>query len=101
MPSVTPVDEGTYCIDLEFQGQPGVIAAYLVEDAGERALIEIGPTSTLDTLLAALESIDVEPESISRILVTHIHLDHAGASGTWLRRFPGAELFVHEVGAPH
>jgi len=98
---VTRMDDGLHCIDLGHQGQPGVIASYLLEDAGERALIEIGPTSTLDTLLAGLDSLGVDPRTISRILVTHIHLDHAGASGTFIKRFPQAQLVVHEIGAPH
>lgn len=99
--AIKDLGDGIRLIDLEFQGQPGVIAAYLIEDAGERALIETGPTSTLDTLIAGLHKIGVAPESIAKLLVTHIHLDHAGAAGTFLRRFPQAHLFVHEVGAPH
>lgn len=101
MANVRKLDDGLHLIDLKFQSQPGVIAAYLLEDAGERALIEIGPTSTLDSLLAGLEALDVPPESISKVLVTHIHLDHAGASGTFLRRCPQARLYVHENGARH
>ena len=101
MPTVTRLEGGYHCIDLEFQGRQGVVAVYQLEDDGERALIEVGPTSTLDTLLAALQSVDVQPETISKVLVTHIHLDHAGAAGTFLRRFPRAHLFVHERGAPH
>lgn len=101
MATVRGLGDGLRCIDLEFQGQPGVIAAYLLEDRGERALIEIGPTSTLDTLLRGLDDVGVEPESISKVLVTHIHLDHAGAAGTFIRRFPQAHLYVHEAGAPH
>jgi glyoxylase-like metal-dependent hydrolase (beta-lactamase superfamily II) len=99
--ALTRIDESTYSIDLQFQGQDGVIAAYLVESAGERAIIEIGPTSTLGVLLAALREAEIEPESIGKILVTHIHLDHAGASGAFIRRFPQAQLYVHERGAPH
>lgn len=101
MVNIRKIGEALYCIDLDFQGQPHVIASYFLEDSGERALIEIGPTSTLDTLLAALQSIGVEPDTIAKVLVTHVHLDHAGASGTFLRRFPQAHLFVHENGAPH
>lgn len=101
MATVHDLGNGLRCIDLHFQEQPGVIAAYLLEDAGERALIEIGPTSTLDTLVQALRDMEVEPESISKVLVTHIHLDHAGAAGTFIRRFPQAHLYVHEIGAPH
>jgi glyoxylase-like metal-dependent hydrolase (beta-lactamase superfamily II) len=99
--AIEKIDDGVSCIDLGFQGVPHVIAAYLLEDGGQRALIETGPTSTLDTLIAGLREIGVEPESISQLLVTHIHLDHAGAAGTWIRRFPEARLFVHEIGVPH
>jgi glyoxylase-like metal-dependent hydrolase (beta-lactamase superfamily II) len=101
VPSNAAVDKGIRCLDLHFQGRPGVIASYLIEDAGERALIEIGPSSTLDSLLRGLRDSDVDPASISKVLVTHIHLDHAGAAGTFLSRFHGAQLFVHEAGAPH
>jgi glyoxylase-like metal-dependent hydrolase (beta-lactamase superfamily II) len=94
-------ETGVRVFDLDFQGLPGVIAAYLIEDAGERALIEVGPGSTLETLLAQLRAAGVEPESISKLLVTHIHLDHAGASGSFIHRHPQAQLFVHEIGAPH
>lgn len=99
--TVRRIDEGLSLIDLKFQGRPGVIAAYLLEDAGERALIEIGPGSTLDVLLEGLREAGVPPESISKILVTHIHLDHAGAAGSFIRRFPETQLYVHENGAPH
>lgn len=95
------IDECLHCIDLDFLGRPGVIAAYLLEDHGERALIETGPTSTLDSLLQGVESLDVDPASISKLLVTHIHLDHAGSAGTFMRRFPRAQLFVYEAGARH
>ena len=98
---VSDLGNGVHLIDLNFQGSPDVIAAYLVEDAGERALIETGPTSSLENLLAGLEEIDVAPESIDKLLVTHIHLDHAGAAGTFMRRYPQARLYVHERGAPH
>lgn len=101
MTDVLRLDEGLHTIDLGFQGLPGVIASYLIEDDGERALIETGPTSTLDTLLAGLAARGIDPESIGTLLVTHIHLDHSGAAGAWLRRFPRARLYAHEIGVPH
>ncbi|HLJ67352.1 MAG TPA: MBL fold metallo-hydrolase [Chloroflexota bacterium] len=101
MVTTTPFDAGLTLIDLGFQRLPGVIASYLVESAGERALLEVGPTSTIETLLAGLTQSGVQPESISKVLVTHIHLDHAGAAGTFLRRFPRAHLYVHAAGLPH
>ncbi len=59
------------------------------------ALIDPGPSSSLETVLAGLGG---EPEAI---LLTHIHLDHAGATGTLVRRFPDLRVYVHEAGAPH
>lgn len=88
-------------IDLCYLDQPGVIAAFLLRGAGEAALIETGPSSTLDTLLAALDGAGVAPESLRHLLVTHVHLDHAGASGSLLKRFPNAAVYAHELGVPH
>ncbi|HEX6506330.1 MAG TPA: MBL fold metallo-hydrolase [Chloroflexota bacterium] len=93
--------DGLYLIDLRFQGEPEVIAAYLLESAGEYALVEVGPTTTLDALLDGVRAAGVAPESISRLLVTHIHLDHAGAAGALIRRYPSMQLYVHELGASH
>jgi glyoxylase-like metal-dependent hydrolase (beta-lactamase superfamily II) len=58
-------------------------------------LIDPGPTSSLDTLVEALE------EPPAAVLLTHIHLDHAGGTGTLVRRWPELPVYVHEVGAPH
>jgi glyoxylase-like metal-dependent hydrolase (beta-lactamase superfamily II) len=88
-------------IDLTFLGRPGVIAAFLLRGQGEAALIEVGPTSTMETLLAGIARAGVAPEEVRHLLVTHIHLDHAGAAGVLLQRLPNATLYVHERGAPH
>lgn len=101
MSNVTPLADNLHAIDLNFQGQQGVIAAYLIEDAGEKALVEVGPGSTVDNLLAGLRELDVDPDDITSLLVTHVHLDHAGAAGTLVRLLPRARLYVHEIGAPH
>lgn len=98
---VTELRAGLFEIDLDFQGEPGVIAAYLLKHANECALVEVGPTSTLDALLGGIQAAGVEPEAISKLLVTHIHLDHAGAAGSLVQRFPHLQVHVHEVGAPH
>lgn len=88
-------------IDLTFLDRPGVIAAFLLQGQGEAALIETGPSSTLETLLEGVARAGVAPEAVRHVLVTHIHLDHAGASGMLLRRLPNATLYVHERGAAH
>jgi glyoxylase-like metal-dependent hydrolase (beta-lactamase superfamily II) len=64
-------------------------------------LIETGPASTLSSLFSGLESLNLGVESLSKLLVTHIHLDHAGASGTLIERHPHLRLYVHEIGAKH
>jgi glyoxylase-like metal-dependent hydrolase (beta-lactamase superfamily II) len=79
-------------IDVHHEGIPQVICCYAVEDA----IVDPGPASTIDTLLEALGD-----EPPARILLTHIHLDHAGAAGTLVRRWPGVEVWVHERGARH
>lgn len=86
-------------IDLEFQATPHAIASYLVVGPEAPVLVETGPSSTLPTLLARLADHGVRPEQVRDVLVTHIHLDHAGAAGWWARQ--GAKVYVHSVGAPH
>ena len=78
-------------IDCMHLGRDRVIGAYEVDGL----IVDPGPTSCLETLLAGLES---EPRAL---LLTHIHLDHAGASGSLVERFPKLRVYVHEVGAPH
>ena len=87
-------------IDVHFQGQPEIIASYVLRGPDGVALIETGPASSLPALLNGLAELGIEVGDISDILVTHIHLDHAGAAG-WLAQASGASVHVHEVGAPH
>jgi glyoxylase-like metal-dependent hydrolase (beta-lactamase superfamily II) len=79
-------------IDTHHLGREHVIGAWLVDDV----LIDPGPASTAATVLDVLDG--VRPRVIA---VTHIHLDHAGATGTLVREWPDAEVWVHERGAPH
>lgn len=98
---VEEVEPGIFLIDHHFRGVAGVIASYLVADGDELTLIEAGPASTVETLLAGVRQAGFDPRQITQVVVTHIHLDHAGAAGTLLARLPRARLFVHRVGAPH
>ena len=86
-------------LDLNFQGRPHAIAAYLIRQGDAVVLIESGPGSTLASLEAGLAQEKLTPRDVTHVLLTHIHLDHAGAAG-WLAR-QGAEIWVHPVGAPH
>ena len=79
-------------IDVRHLGNDKVICCWEVGDV----LVDPGPESTEETLVAALDG--REP---SAVLLTHIHFDHAGASGALVRRWPDLPVYVHEVGAPH
>lgn len=86
-------------LDLNFQGRPHAIASYLIRTGDAVVLIESGPGSTLAGLEAGLAKEGLSPRHVTHVLLTHIHLDHAGAAG-WLAG-QGAQVFVHPVGAPH
>jgi glyoxylase-like metal-dependent hydrolase (beta-lactamase superfamily II) len=90
-----------WLLDLAFQGSAGVIAAYLFTGPDGHTLLETGPGSTLDALERAVDAAGAHLGDVTQLVVTHIHLDHAGAAGSLLRRLPNARLFVHPVGAPH
>jgi glyoxylase-like metal-dependent hydrolase (beta-lactamase superfamily II) len=79
-------------IDVMHLGRPHVIGAWLVDDV----VIDPGPTSCLETLLEGLDG--SRPRAL---LLTHIHLDHAGASGSLVERWPDLQVYVHERGARH
>lgn len=86
-------------LDLNFQGRPHAIASYLIQSEDAVVLIESGPGSTLSALEAGLAKEGLAPRNVTHVLLTHIHLDHAGAAG-WLAGH-GADIYVHPVGAPH
>ncbi len=92
---------GVSWIDLQFLGRRHVIATAVVQASGSVALVDPGPTSALDTLERGLDRQGLRLEDVTDILLTHIHLDHAGATGTIVRRHPHIRVFVHQRGAGH
>ncbi len=91
----------THTLDLHFLGQPGVIAAAAIPCADGVVVIDPGPSSCLDALEAGLAGVGYRFADIRALLLTHIHFDHAGATGTLVRTLPGLPVFVHESGARH
>jgi glyoxylase-like metal-dependent hydrolase (beta-lactamase superfamily II) len=85
-------------IDTRMHGRAGITAAYLIK-AGKTALVETGPKSSIEAVRDALRDNGVD--RLDYIIVTHIHLDHAGAAGTLAHDFPDSAIAVHRVGAPH
>ena len=88
-------------IDLNFRGSQRVIATAVLAGPDGLVLIDPGPTSCLATLEAGLRDRGHTLRDVRSLLLTHIHLDHAGAAGTIVERVPGVRVHVHERGAPH
>ena len=92
---------GISYIDLDFQGQPRTIGVAVLDGPSGVALVDPGPASALPSLRRQLDAAGIAVTDIAAILLTHIHLDHAGATGTLLAEHPAMRVFVHERGAPH
>ncbi len=92
---------GLSWVDLLFLGWPHAVATVVVRGADTLALIDPGPTSCLETLDLGLQAQGLRLSDVTELLLTHIHLDHAGATGTLVREHPHIRVVVHERGAPH
>jgi glyoxylase-like metal-dependent hydrolase (beta-lactamase superfamily II) len=88
-------------VDLNFLGVPEVIATAVLHHASGVALIDPGPSTTHESLKESLRKKGISIADVRQVLLTHIHLDHAGVTGTLVRENPGIEVIVHERGAPH
>ena len=95
------LSSGIGYVDLQFRGRPGVIATAVLHASSGVALVDPGPSSSLPALQQALAAAGIATPDIHSILLTHIHLDHAGGTGTLARANPGLRVFVHEAGARH
>jgi glyoxylase-like metal-dependent hydrolase (beta-lactamase superfamily II) len=98
---VNTLSHGLSWIDLNFRGRSNVIAAAVVQGSAGVAIIDPGPTSCLPALEQGLNAHGIGWADVRHILLTHIHLDHAGAAGTIVREHPHITVLVHERGAKH
>jgi glyoxylase-like metal-dependent hydrolase (beta-lactamase superfamily II) len=88
-------------LDLLHLGRERVIGCYLLETADGPALLDCGPASCSETLVARLGERGLALADVRHLLLSHIHLDHAGATGVLVRQHPRLQVHVSEVGAPH
>ncbi len=88
-------------LDDNWTGRARSIATALLESDGHFAIVDPGPGSTLDTLRKQLSARGVPVSKVDAILLTHIHLDHSGATGALVRENPRLAVYVHKLGAPH
>src|SRR5947208_6838493 len=96
-----PGSVGPDPLDLHFQGAERVIASYVLETEDGPALYDCGPSSCVPRLHSALHQRGLELRDLRHLLLSHIHLDHAGAAGVLVREHPSLQVHVSEIGAPH
>ncbi len=99
-PDVELLPHGIYAIDTGFH-RPRLDAAYLIVEQGRGAFVDTGTNFAVPRLLAALAVAGLAPEAVDWLIVTHVHLDHAGGAGLLLQALPNAQLVVHARGARH
>lgn len=96
----TKISERVYLLDTYAMGVAGTVSAYLVKGP-KPTLVDCGYASSYENVLAGLAEAGVMPTDVRYIIPTHVHLDHAGATGRLIREMPNAEVVAHEKGAPH
>jgi glyoxylase-like metal-dependent hydrolase (beta-lactamase superfamily II) len=92
--------DGITAVDTEYV-HPGHAAAHIVQQGGRAAFVDVGTNHSVPYLLAALEALGIARESVDYLLLTHVHLDHAGGAGRLMRELPNATAVLHPRGAPH
>jgi len=100
MVDIKEVAENIYLIDNQLYSIPEWGSVYLINEE-KKALIDTGPTTSANVVLDGIKRVGVDPEDIDYLIVTHIHLDHAGGAGTLIRDMPQAQVVVHHKGAKH
>ena len=90
---ISTIDTG-YC-------RPGFDASHLIVAQGQAALVDVGTSHAVPRILQVLHDKGIAPHDVRYVMVTHVHLDHAGGAGALLQHLPEAQLVVHPRGAPH
>ena len=101
MAKVTQISSGVWLISLPFLGEHEIVGSYLLAGENELVIIDPGPGSMLESLLASIRAAGFDPQDVTHILATHVHLDHAGVTGSLVQQLPKAQVYVHSKGAPH
>lgn len=99
--SARRIEDDLWILDTRHQGEPGVIAAYLLEGPHGLGLVDVGPAATVERVVEGIEVAGYHVGELRHLVLTHVHLDHAGAAGSLARLAPAARVYVHPLGAPH
>ena len=100
VPRLFPHPDGITAVDTEYL-HPGHAAAHVLQHGGRAAIVDVGTNDSVPYLLAALEVLGIRRESVDYLLLTHVHLDHAGGAGLLMQALPNAAAVLHPRGAPH
>ena len=100
MQTITDYGNGICAIDALYE-RPQFAAIHLIESDGRAAFVDTANNAALPQALAALSARGLTPDAVDYVLLTHIHLDHAGGAGVMMQAFPNAKLVVHPRGARH
>ncbi len=100
IPIYHELDFNITCIDTQYM-RNNFVASYLIEDNKRAAFIDTGCYLSVPILLAVLDKKNIKRENVDYIILTHIHLDHAGGAGELIKYLPNAKIYVHEYGANH
>lgn len=100
MPRLTTFADAITAVDTEYV-RPQMDAAHIVAAGGRAAIIDTGPNTAVPLILAALGELQLAPDAVDFLFLTHVHLDHAGGAGALMRALPRATCVVHPRGAPH
>ena len=90
-----------FMIDTVGLGNPSTVAVYVVKGGRKTAVIDCGYASSYGNVMQGLRQLGIEPSRVDYLIPTHVHLDHAGATGHLLRHMPRAKVVAHERAAPH
>lgn len=101
MQNIIAHPDGIYAVDSGYGGRPRVAAVHLIVDQGRAAVIDTASNASVPRILGALASLGIAPDAVDWVVLTHIHLDHAGGAGSLMCALPTARLAVHPRGVRH
>jgi glyoxylase-like metal-dependent hydrolase (beta-lactamase superfamily II) len=99
-PRITRHPDGIFAVDAEYV-RPGYAAVHIIQHNGRAAFVDTGTNHSVPHLLAALDELGFAHEAVDYVLLTHVHLDHAGGAGLLVQHLPNARVLIHPRGIPH